>query len=110
MARLTKLAGVALVAVGLALLVGFSVAVARDERFQKAGLYKERNPGNVLYESQYFAAATIHLFLISGAVGGGLVMLNGVTLVLLGTVMTRQAQGVAIAREQLTAVEQEMRG
>lgn len=101
MARIAKIAGGALVAVGLAVLVGFAVFVVGDERFQKAGMLKDRNPGNVLYESQYFAAATIHLFLISGAVAGGLLALNGATFFLLGRVMGRQeGQTAAVSQRE----------
>lgn len=90
MARMAKIVGGALVAIGLAVLIGFAVFVVGDERYAKAGKLKDVNPGNVLYESQYFAAATIHLFLISGAAAGGLLALNGATFFLLGRVMARQ--------------------
>ena len=90
MARTAKTVGMILLAVGLAALIGFSAYVVRDEQFSKAALLKERNPGNVLYESQYFVAATIRVFLIAGAVGGALLALNGATLLLVGSVAARQ--------------------
>jgi hypothetical protein len=89
MSGMAKAVGTTLLAVGLAVLVGFSVFVWRDERFQKATLLKERNPGNVMYEGQYFAAFTIHTFLVSGAICGVLLALNGTTLLLLGIVARR---------------------
>lgn len=90
MARISKALGATLVAIGLATLVGFSVFAARDERYSKAVLLKERNPGNMLYESQYFVAATVRMFLLAGAVAGGLLTVNGVTLLLIGSVAARQ--------------------
>lgn len=90
MSSVAKAVGTTLVAVGLAIVVGFSVAVWRDERFQKSTLLKERNPGNVMYEGQYFAAFTIHTFLVSGVICGVLLALNGTTLLLLGIVAARQ--------------------
>jgi hypothetical protein len=99
MSGIAKAVGTALVAAGLAALIGFSVFVMRDERFEKAALFKERNPGNVMYESQYFAAFTIHTFLVSGAICGALLALNGTTLLLLGVVAGRQEQRLARGRE-----------
>jgi hypothetical protein len=98
MSRIAKAAGTTLLAVGLAVLVGFSLATWRDERFRKAALQKERNPGNVMYEGQYFAAFTIRTFLVSGAICGALLALNGSTLLLLGVVAGRQekANGTAV--------------
>jgi hypothetical protein len=98
MSGITKAVGTTLLAVGLAALIGFAVFVWRDERFQKSTLLKERNPGNVMYESQYFAAFTIHTFLVSGAVCGALLALNGTTLLLLGIVAGRQEQTLADRR------------
>jgi hypothetical protein len=92
MAGVAKAAGTILLAVGLAALVGFSVFVWRDERFHKASMFKERNPGNVMFETQYFAAFTIHTFLVSGAICGALLALNGTTLLLLGIVAAHQEQ------------------
>ena len=101
MARLSKTVGVVLFAIGLALMAGFAAFVLRDERFQKAAMYKERNPGNVMYEGQYFAAFTVHVFLIGGAVCGGLVALNGATLWLAGSAVAR------LERLNLTAQRRE---
>jgi|MudIll2142460700_1097286.scaffolds.fasta_scaffold1188348_2 hypothetical protein len=94
MAKTAKLLGVTLLAVGLAVLIGFGAYVVRDERFSKATLLKERNPGNVLYESQYFVAATIHLFLIAGAVGGAFLAIHGVTFLFIGKVAAQQGRSV----------------
>lgn len=99
MARLSKAVGVVLLAVGLAVMVGFTAFVLRDERFQKAAMYKERNPGNVMYEGQYFAAFTVHVFLIGGAVCGGLIALNGATLWLAASAAAHLERGKARGSE-----------
>jgi hypothetical protein len=95
MPGIAKAVGTTLLAAGLAVLIGFTVFVWNDERFHKASMLKERNPGNVMYETQYFAAFTIHTFLVSGAVCGALLALNGTTLLLLGIVAGRQDQARA---------------
>ena len=81
-----KRIGTVLLAVGIIALVAFTSFVLGDEDFQRAQLVKERNPGNVMYESRYFVALTAHTFLIGGTLCGGLVALNGLTLLLLGIV------------------------
>ena len=92
MSRVCKAIGTVLLAVGIIALVAFTSFVLGDEDFQRAQLVKERNPGNVMYESRYFVALTAHTFLIGGALCGGLVALNGLTLLLLGIVVQRQGQ------------------
>ena len=93
MAKVSKTLGAALVAVAIALVIGFGYFAISNEEFRKATLLKERNPGHAAYEIQYFAAATIRFFLIGGAVAGVLLGLNGVTLLLLGRVAA-QREGV----------------
>lgn len=93
MAKLSKGLGAALLAVAIALVIGFSYFAISNEDFRKAALLKERNPGHAAYEIQYFVAATIRVFFIGGAVAGVLLGLNGVTLLLLGRVAARQEGG-----------------
>jgi hypothetical protein len=93
MATVCKTLGGLLLAVGLAGLVAFASFVLRDEKFGKARLMRERNPGNVMYESEYFVAATVRGFLIGGAVAGGLLALNGTTLLLVGMTAARIESG-----------------
>lgn len=93
MATICKTVGGLLLAAGLAGLVAFASFVLRDEKFEKARLLRERNPGNVMYESEYFVAATVRGFLIGGAVGGGLLALNGATLLLVGVLAGRSERG-----------------
>lgn len=91
MARMAKAAGMTFLAVGLAALLVFVVFTLRDERYAKAVLLKDRNPGNSMYELQYFVAATTRIFLVGGAVAGALLALNGVTLMLVGSVAAGRA-------------------
>ncbi len=79
-----------LLGTGLAAVVGFSIFALRDEHFAKASLVHERNPGNAMYELQYFTAFTLHVFLIAGAVSGALLAINGTTLLLVGRLAERQ--------------------
>ncbi len=90
MARASKLIGSFLLAIGLAAVVVFATFTIRDADFRKAALYHERNPGNAMYDMQYFVAFTRHVFLIGGSICGGFLGLNGATLLLLGVVADRQ--------------------
>jgi hypothetical protein len=101
MAKISKALGATLVAIGLATLIGFASFAVRDERYSKAVLLKERNPGNMLYESQYFVAATIRMFLVAGAVAGGLLAVNGVTLLLIGRVAARREGGAGVGNSKV---------
>jgi hypothetical protein len=93
MAKVSKTLGATLLAIAIALVLGFGYFAISNAEYRKAALLKERNPGNAPYEIQYFAAATIRFFLIGGAVVGVLLGLNGVTLMLLGRVAA-QHEGV----------------
>lgn len=55
----------------------FASLVARDERFRSAALMRERNAGNVLFESEYRVAQAAHVFLIYSAAGCFLIALIG---------------------------------
>jgi hypothetical protein len=66
-------------------LVGFgAVAIEGSGDFSKAKLLRQRNPGNAMYDLQFFVATSQLAFLTSGAVAGGLLALNGLTLMLVG--------------------------
>jgi hypothetical protein len=74
-----------LAAIGVAVLIGFgAVAVEGSGDFSKAKLLRQRNPGNAMYDLQFFVATSQLAFLTSGAVAGGLLALNGLTLMLVG--------------------------
>jgi hypothetical protein len=55
----------------------FTSMVVNDDAFQKALLMKERNAGNILFESEYRVAEAGHVFLIYSAIGSFLTALIG---------------------------------
>jgi hypothetical protein len=55
----------------------FMLLVANDEEYSRAALLKDRNAGNLLFESEYRVAAAGHVFLIYSAVGAFMVALIG---------------------------------
>lgn len=93
MLRRAGLIGMLLAAVGVAVMLGFgSVAFQGSGDFSKAKLLRERNPGNAMYDLQFFVATSQIAFLTSGAVAGGLLALNGLTLILVGR-LARERDG-----------------
>lgn len=85
MLRRARTIGIVVAAIGVAVLIGFgAVAVEGIGDFRKAQLVRERNPGNAMYDLQFFVATSQLAFLTSGAVAGGLLALNGLTLLLVG--------------------------
>lgn len=81
--------GMVIAGIGLAVLIAFAAAALQSVLpssgdFRKAQMVRERNPGNAMYDLQFFIAATRLGFLVAGAAGGGLLALNGVTLMLVG--------------------------
>ena len=85
MHRHARMIGTVLLAIGLAVFVSFAYyAVADVADFRKAQMVHERNPGNAMYDLQYFVAASQLVFVIGGAVGGALLALNGLTWIALG--------------------------
>ena len=85
MHRHARLIGTILLAVGLAVLLSFGYyAVATHAEFRKAQMFHERNPGNAMYDLQFFVAASQLMFVVGGALVGVLVALNGATWIALG--------------------------
>jgi hypothetical protein len=96
MLRRARVFGIVLAAAGLAVLLAFGGVAAQHAAgdFSKARLVHERNPGNAMYDAQFFVAASELALLVGGAVAGGLLALNGVTLLLVGRVAERvEARG-----------------
>lgn len=86
--------GVVLAGIGLAMLLAFAATAVQSALpstgdFRKAQMVRERNPGNAMYDLQFFIATSRLAFLVAGAVGGALLALNGLTLMLLGSAMRR---------------------
>jgi hypothetical protein len=94
MARVCKLGGGLLVALGLVVLLLSLGALRRDrESYGRAALAAERNAGNVMYEAELGKASLRRAFEVVGATFGILFALNGATLVALGVVASRRAPG-----------------
>jgi len=90
MARACKWIGATALLLGLVLTAISVGQIARDnDTYRKAALVASRNPGNVLYEAGFKEAQVRRAFELLGAFGGGLLGLNGVTLMLLGVVAGR---------------------
>jgi hypothetical protein len=86
--------GTVVFAIGLSVLVSFTYyAVARFGEVRKAQMVLERNPGNMMYETQFFVAASRLVFVVGGAVGGALLALNGLTWIAVGGLADERAAG-----------------
>jgi hypothetical protein len=61
------------------LLVGarFVTLVQNDEAFARAAMMRERNAGNILFESEYRVAEASHVFLVYSAASSFLIALIG---------------------------------
>jgi hypothetical protein len=55
----------------------FVTLVRNDDAFARAALMKERNAGNILFESEYRVAEAAHVFLIYSAASSFLIALIG---------------------------------
>lgn len=94
MYRHARLIGIVLVAMGLAVLLSFGYfAIGSHAEFQKAQLFHTRNPGNAMYDLQFFVAASQLLFVVGGALVGALVAINGATWMALGSALRRLDAG-----------------
>jgi hypothetical protein len=88
--RHARMIGIIVTAVGLATLIAFaSVAVLNAGEFRKAQLVHQRNPGNAMYDLQFFVAASELVFVIGGAVAGALLVVNGAAWLALGSAVRR---------------------
>lgn len=77
MAVTLKSMGALVVLLGVLTGAAFVKLVAGDEAFRRAALVRDRNPGNVLFESEFRLAEARHVFLIYSAVGCFLVAAIG---------------------------------
>jgi hypothetical protein len=78
--RYARIIGTVVLAIGLAVTASFTYyAVAGYGDFQKAQMFRQRNPGNAMYDLQFFVAASQLMFIVGGAVGGALLSLNGLS-------------------------------
>jgi len=95
MLRHARALGIVLAAVGVATLMAFGWFTAQHMSgdFSKARLVHERNPGNAMYDAQFFVASSELALLLGGAVAGGLLALNGMTLMLVGRLASPPGAG-----------------
>jgi len=83
-----RVIGTIVAAMGVGILLSFTYYVfATLGDFRKAQMFHERNPGNAMYDLQYFVAASELVFTIGGAVCGALLTLNGLTWMAVGGVV-----------------------
>lgn len=61
---------VVVVVFGVLVGVGFASAALRDEEFRVAALRKERNPGDVLFDTEFRVALARRVFLLYTATSG----------------------------------------
>jgi hypothetical protein len=73
------LKAVALIVALAGVLVGvrFVTLVRNDEAFARAAMMRERNAGNILFESEYRVAEAAHVFLVYSAASSFLIALIG---------------------------------
>jgi len=57
--------------------VRFVTLVRNDEAFARAAMMRERNAGNILFESEYRVAEASHVFLVYSATSSFLIALIG---------------------------------
>jgi hypothetical protein len=55
----------------------FVTLVRNDEAFARAAMMRERNAGNILFESEYRVAEASHVFLVYSAASSFLIALIG---------------------------------
>src|SRR4051812_23714681 len=88
MHRHARIIGSVVTAVGLAVLASFVYyGIGNYREFSKQKLFFERNPGNAMYELQYRGAAAGLAFMIGGAAAGGLLAVNGMSWLAIGSMM-----------------------
>jgi ABC-type enterobactin transport system permease subunit len=92
--RRARTIGLVIAGIGLAVMLGFAgVAAMNVGEVHKAQMVRERNPGNAMYDLQFFIATVRLAFLVTGAVGGALLALNGAVWMSLGGVVRRLEHG-----------------
>ena len=77
MAGYLKAVGAIVALLGILTGVRFVTLVRNDETFARAALMKERNAGNILFESEYRVAEAAHVFLIYSALSSFLIAIIG---------------------------------
>lgn len=93
MERTARTLGIILAAAGLAVLLSFGIAATQNAATFQAALAARRQAAtNAIVDLQFLVASTQFVVLVGGAVAGGLLALNGYTLMLIGR-LARRPQG-----------------
>lgn len=77
MAAYLKMLGAIVMVLGILTGIYFLQTARGDEAYRRAELMRERNPGNVLFESEYRVARAQRIFLFYSAAGSFLTALVG---------------------------------
>lgn len=77
MASYLKTMAVIVGAFGLLCGFGFAYQVVADEEYALKKLARERNPGNILFETEFRMSEGRHIFLLYSATGGFLIAFVG---------------------------------
>ena len=77
MAGYLKAVAVVVALAGLLSGARFVTLIRNDEAFARAAMMKERNAGNILFESEFRVAEAAHIFLLYSAVSSFLIALIG---------------------------------
>ena len=77
MAVYLKTVGAVVLVAGLLMGVGFVQRALGDEEYRRVALMRERNPGNVLFESEYRVAEARRIFVFYSAAGSFLIAVIG---------------------------------
>ncbi len=95
MHRHARTIGIVVAGVGVAILISFAgVALwSNVPDFRKALMLYQRNSGNSMYQLQFFVATSELVFVIGGAIAGGLLALNGLTWIALASAREELERG-----------------
>lgn len=94
MVRSARPLGIVLAAAGLAVLLSFAIAATQSAPTFHAALAARRlGSTNALLDLQFLIASTQLAVLVGGAIAGGLLALNGLTLILIGRLARGMERG-----------------
>lgn len=90
MERTARTLGIILAGAGLAVLVSFAVAATQNaDTFHAALAARREHAANALVDLRFLVASSQFAVLVGGAFAGGLLALNGYTLILIGRLARR---------------------
>jgi hypothetical protein len=101
MAGYLKAMGAIVALLGVLAGARFLMLVRADETFARAAMMRERNAGNILFESEYRVAEAAHVFLIYSAASSFLIAVIGGSLLWgLGALHAKVDRASAIRPDQ----------